>query len=95
MKRFLFALLAVALAVVVSLRMEAAGGTAAAMAPAYWDGARYNVSEAGPAGRDQTAGSALLAEIDRYFLGRAPTAKNDCTGLLAGKDLILVLAEDW
>ena len=95
MKRFLFALLAVALAVVVSLRMEAAGGTAAAMAPAYWDGARYNVSEAGAADRDQTAGSALLAEIDRYFLGRAPTAKNDCTGLLAGKDLILVLAEGW
>ncbi len=43
----------------------------------------------------ETAGSALIAEMNGYYLFRTPTAKNDYTGLLRGKNLILICADDW
>lgn len=43
----------------------------------------------------ETAGSALIAEMNRYYLFRTPTAKNNCTGLLEGKNLILICADNW
>ena len=43
----------------------------------------------------ETAGSALLADLNGYFLFRTPTAKNDWTGVFEGKDLILIAAENW
>lgn len=43
----------------------------------------------------ETAGSALIAEMNRYYLFRTPTAKNECTGLAEGKNLILICAENW
>ncbi len=93
MKRAVLAALAAVLAVIISLRAEGPAAPAG-LAAAVWNGSGYNVADR-PLSGEETAGSGALAEIENWFLSRPPTAKNDCTGLLAGKDLILILAEDW
>ena len=60
-----------------------------------WDSARYNVMDLERPGAQATAGSASFAELDSYFLSREPTAKHERTGLLAGQNLVLLVAEDW
>lgn len=67
---------------------------AAAMDTA-WDPQQYNVLDQERSRQAGTAGSALAAEADRYFLSRTPTARHGLTGSLAGKNLVLLLAEDW
>lgn len=60
-----------------------------------WDTKSYNVLPLEFPSSAQTAGSGLIAEMDRYYLSRTPSEKNACTGLMARKNLILILAEDW
>lgn len=43
----------------------------------------------------ETAGSALIAEMNGYYLFRTPTAKNTYTGALQGKNLIVICADNW
>ena len=59
------------------------------------DGDECNILDLDLPVTTQTAGSALIAEMNSYYLTRTPTTKNACTGLLAGKNLILILAENW
>ena len=96
MRRVILTVLAVVLAVIISLRVEREPAAVPALAPVQWDGERYNVmAEPYGAGDLQTAGSGARAEIESYYLGRVPTLKNGCTGLLAGQNVILILASDW
>lgn len=55
----------------------------------------YNLLDLNLSLAPETAGSALLAEMNRYYLARTPTAKNECTGILEGKNLILICADAW
>lgn len=55
----------------------------------------YNISQISLPATTATAGSALLADLNGYYLFRTPTAKNEWTGALAGKDLVLICAENW
>lgn len=55
----------------------------------------YNILSLNLSLMPETAGSALIAEMNRYYLFRTPTAKNECTGLLEGKNLILICADSW
>ncbi len=96
MRRAVLVLLVLVLGAVMAARAQlpTAEEKAAAMA-ASWDSGRYNVLVLdGPRTAD-TAGSSLITQIDSYFLTRTPTAKGRYTGLLAGKDLVLLLAEEW
>ena len=95
MRRMILAVLLGALAMVVAARAEQQPETAAAAMDIAWDGQFYNVLDRTRTVSSGTAGSSLLAEADRYFLSRTPTAKHAYTGLLAGKNLILLLAENW
>ena len=96
MRRVIFTVLAVVLAVIVSLRAEREPAAVSALAPAHWDGSRCNVmAEPYGTGDLQTAGSGARAEIESFYLGRVPTLKNGCTGLLAGQNVVLILAADW
>ena len=65
--------------------------TQAAMAVSYG----YNILNLDLSLVPETAGSALIAEMNRYYLFRTPTAKNECTALLDGKNLILICADNW
>ncbi len=62
-----------------------------AMAGAYG----YNVLSPELSLVPETAGSALLAEINAHFMFRTPTAKNEYSGLLEGCNLILICADNW
>ena len=96
MRRVIFTVLAVVLAIIISLRVEREPAAVSALAPVHWDAERYNVmAEPYGAGDLQTAGSGARAEIESYYLGRVPTLKNGCTGLLAGRNVVLILAADW
>lgn len=55
----------------------------------------YNICSVSLPITTETAGSALIADMNGYYLFRSPTAKNEWTGVLGGKDLILICAEDW
>jgi lipoteichoic acid synthase len=55
----------------------------------------YNILELDLSLVPETAGSALLAEMNSYYLFRIPTAKNAYTGTLAGKNLIVICADNW
>lgn len=43
----------------------------------------------------ETAGSAMIAEMNAYYLSLQPTEKNAWTGVLGGKHLLLVCADEW
>ncbi len=96
MRKILFLLLAAALVWLIVARGALPEPAAEAMAGAPgWDGDTYNVLDWDLSSRPETAGRTYFAEMDRYFLSRTPTAKHSRTGLLAGENLLLVLAEDW
>ena len=58
-------------------------------------GADYNILDIDLPVVRQTAGSALLAEMNAYYIFRMPTAKNEYTGILAGKDLVVICGDNW
>ena len=98
MRRFIFALTLVALGGLMAARTRAEQALQAApvmAVAAEWSAERYNVLDLAPASDKHTAGSAVLGELDAYYLTRTPTAKSRYTGLLAGNNLVLILAEDW
>jgi hypothetical protein len=64
-----------------------------AMSPGHSYG--YNILELDLPLAPETAGSALMAELNGYYLFRTPTAKSAYTGALAGKSLIVILADEW
>lgn len=55
----------------------------------------YNILNISLPVTSETAGSALLADLNGYYLFRTPTAKNEWTGALSEKNLILILADAW
>ncbi len=95
MRRWVLAGLLGALVWLLAARAAVPAAVTAAAMDMTWDKQLYNVLDMDRASLSGTAGSALLAETDSYFLGRSPTARHSLTGSLAGKDLILLLAEDW
>lgn len=60
-----------------------------------WYADEYNVLDIELPAGSGTAGSTALSELDGSFLSRTPTRKSGYTGLLAGRDLVLLLAEQW
>ena len=94
MRRIMLAILITALAALVAARAMLAAPRAAEAA-AVWDSERYNVLDLTLPSASETAGSAIVAEMDCYYLSRTPTAKNDLTGSLSGRNLVLILAENW
>ncbi len=95
MRRAVLAAALTALCALVGARASLAPQARAGDMQRVWDTERYNVLELAVPAASQTAGSSLIGDLDRYYLGRAPTAKNVYTGRLAGRNLILILAEDW
>ena len=95
MRRVILAGLLGALIWLLSARAAVPVAVTAAATDMTWDRQQYNVLDLDRLSLSGTAGSALLAETDSYFLSRSPTARHDLTGSLAGKNLILILAEDW
>ena len=87
----LFLLLFSTLMALVIARFSLPEPAAPVMAEAYAD----NVLDLEPPGVTETAGSAMIAEMDRYFFSRTPTAKNSLTGALRGMNLILICADEW
>jgi len=55
----------------------------------------YNICSVSLPITTETAGSAMLADMNGYYLFRTPTAKNDWTGVFAGKNLVLICADGW
>lgn len=97
MRRVILAVSLAVLAALVAVRAATARPAAdAAAAGVSWPADTYNVLALDrPSSFTGTAGSTLLAELDDWFFSRTPTKKSGYTGLLAGHDLILLLAEDW
>ncbi len=95
MRRTILLLLTAVLAGLVAARGSLPEPAAPAMGTPVWDTECCNVLDLDLAAPQETAGSALVAEMSRYFLSRAPTAKHEHTGVLAGRDLIVLLAENW
>ena len=93
MRKIVLCVLAGVLMAVVTARALLPESARAAVADGQVYG--YNIGGASLPITRETAGSALLAELNGYFLFRTPTAKNELTGLFAGKDLILIYAENW
>ena len=96
MRRLILLLLSAALAWLVAARSRLPEPAAAeAMAAVAWDSGAYNVLDWDLTGPPETAGSAYTAEMYRYFTSCVPTAKHSYTGRLNGKNLLLVLADNW
>lgn len=96
MRRVILAVLLAVLAALVGVRLAAERpAVETAAMDEYWSPEEYNVLELSMPEAPQTAGSTLLTELDGYYFSRRPTAKGDYTGLLAGKNLVLLLAENW
>lgn len=93
MRKFLFCFLAAALAVLVGGRGLLPEHAEAAEVDTAEFG--YNMLDIAPAAAEETAGSALIAEMNGYYFSRTPSAKNIYTGALAGKNLILICADAW
>lgn len=95
MRRTILLLLTAVLAALVAARGSLPEQAEPAMAAPAWDTERYNVLDLDLPAPKETAGSALVAELSRYFLSCRPTAKHEYTGALEGRDLIVLLAENW
>ena len=95
MRRAMLAAVLAVLTVLVGARAAQAREETAAVMTDTWDTERYNVLDLALPAAAQTAGSSLIGQMDRYFFSREPTEKNVYTGRLAGRDLILILAENW
>ena len=94
MRRLIFILLTSILAALVAARAalpEPEAVPAAAAGSQYG----YNIQGVDLPLSAETAGSAMIAEMNGYYLFREPTAKNALTGLLRGRSLILICAGSW
>lgn len=94
MRRFVFYTLAAILAALIIARalLPAPAEQALATIPA---GYGYNRLDPDLTTVRQTAGSAMIEEMNSYYRSRVPTAKSALTGALRGKSLILICAGDW
>ena len=63
--------------------------------PAMAEDYGYNILSLALPTVKETAGSAMIAEMNAYFLSREATAKTAWTGALQGKNLVLVCADGW
>lgn len=93
MRRIVFCLLSGVLLALVTARALLPESARAATADGETYG--YNISGVSLPITTETAGSALIADMNGYYLFRTPTAKNEWTGALAGKDLIVICADAW
>lgn len=93
MRKFIFYTLTAILAAILLARAMLPPPAQYAMASV--DGTEYNVLPVSLPVTAQTAGSALIAEMNGYYLQRTPTKKNAYSGILKGKNLILICAENW
>lgn len=93
MRKFLFFLFSGALLVLVAARslLPEAEPVRQTMAGSYG----YNVLSPDLTLVPETAGSAIIADINAHYLFRTPTAKNKYSGLLEGYNLILICADNW
>ena len=94
MRRLIFYTLAAILAALIIARslLPEPAEQAMATVPA---GYGYNLLDADLTTVQQTAGSAMVGEMNRYYMFRVPTAKSALTGVLRGKNLILICADEW
>lgn len=93
MRRLILILLSAALTALIAARAalpEPAIPTAAAT-PRYG----YNILPIDLPIVPETAGSALIAEMNGYYLFRTPTAKHALTGALRGQNLLFVCADSF
>lgn len=95
MRRTVLLVLTAVLAALVIARGRLPEPAAETMGGTAWDTAAYNVLELELDQPGETAGSALIAEMSSHFLACRPTAKHAYTGRLAGRDLIVLLADAW
>lgn len=95
MRRVILATLLAVLAGLLAARSAAARPAQTAAMTVRWYPEAYNVLELDAPAPAGTAGSSRFTELDGYFFSRTPTAKSGYTGRLAGRDLIVLLAEDW
>jgi arylsulfatase A-like enzyme len=95
MRRFVFWVLSMALGVLVVARalLPEPERAQEVMAGGYNYG--YNLWDLDLSLVPETAGSALVAELNSYYLFRTPTAQTSCTGAAAGKNLIVICGENW
>ena len=93
MRRFLFFLFAGVLLFLIGARTLLPEPIPAQTVMAESHG--YNILSPALSSVTHTAGSAVIAEINAHYLHRAPTAKNEYTGLFEGFNLILLCAPDW
>lgn len=65
--------------------------------PAMAEGgsAEYNMLDLTLPAVTGTAGSGMVEEMNAYYLSREPTEKNAWSGVLRGRHLLLVCADDW
>lgn len=93
MRKLILCVLTAILAVIIAARLRLPEPAEYVMA--LPDPAEYNTLFDVPPEVTETAGSAVIGELHRYFFSREPTAKNAWTGALTGKNLILICAEGW
>lgn len=93
MRRFLFFLFAGVLLFLIGARAFLPEARPALEAMAGSQG--HNILSPDLSSVPQTAGSAVIAEINAHYLYRIPTAKNEYTGLFEGLNLILICAPNW
>lgn len=92
MGRFTLCALSVALAVLVMARALLPEPAQAVMGTSVYG---YNLLAEEVPPVTETAGSAIIGEMNSYYFSRPATEKNACTGTLAGKNLILICADNW
>lgn len=95
MRRVVLLLLTAILAALITARGTLPEPARTAMAAPVREMGAYNMLNLELPAPTETAGSALIAEMNRHFLSRTPTAKHEYTGILSGRNLILLLAETW
>lgn len=93
MRKLLFSLLSFVLLALVAAR--ALLPEPVPVREAMAQGTGYNILDLDLSLVPETAGSALIAEMNRYYLFRTPTAKSAYTGLLRDCNLIVICADDW
>ena len=94
MRKIFLCVLTGVLAALVAARAllpEAAGAAAAEDGAVYG----YNICNISLPITAETAGSALIAEMNSYYLFQTPTAKNEWTGVFRGKNLVVICADSW
>ena len=92
MGRFILCVLSAALAVLVVARSLLPEPAQPVMATSVYG---YNLLAEEMPPVTETAGSAIIGEMNSYYFSRPATAKNACTGALEGKNLVLICADNW